>query len=100
MPPPSRGGASVSGLFKSRPLFPPQRRLAGPDHGRQVAALSQAEIPGERPRLTPEARAEIRAKLDELDGDRWLDADELTGEDRRQTSSAVALRRPALGPKD
>jgi putative addiction module component len=38
--------------------------------------MSKAEILAELPKLTRGDRAEIRRKLVELDGDRWLDDDE------------------------
>jgi len=38
--------------------------------------MSKAEILAELPKLTAEDRAEIQAKLDELAGDDWLDADD------------------------
>ena len=45
--------------------------------------MSKTEILEELPRLTPEDRYEIRVKLAELDGDRWLDDDDpLTDEQK------------------
>jgi len=45
--------------------------------------MSKAEILGELPKLTAVDRAEIQAKLDELAGDGWLDADDpLTDEQK------------------
>ena len=45
--------------------------------------MSKAEILAELPKLTAEDRAEIQAKLDELAGDGWLDADDpLTDEQK------------------
>ena len=45
--------------------------------------MSKVEIIEELPKLPPEARAEIQAKLDELAGDGWLDGDEpLTDEEK------------------
>lgn len=38
--------------------------------------MSKAEILLELPRLTAEDRLEIRRKLNEIDGDEWLDGDE------------------------
>jgi putative addiction module component (TIGR02574 family) len=38
--------------------------------------MSKAEILAELPKLPVEDRAEIQAKLDELAGDGWLDADD------------------------
>ena len=37
--------------------------------------MSKSEILAELPKLTPDERFEIRVKLAELDGDRWLDDD-------------------------
>jgi putative addiction module component (TIGR02574 family) len=39
-------------------------------------AMSKAEILAELPKLAPQERAEIRAKLDELNGSGWLDTSE------------------------
>ena len=45
--------------------------------------MSKAEIIEELPKLPPEDRAEIQAKLDELAGDGWLDGDDsLTDEEK------------------
>jgi hypothetical protein len=45
--------------------------------------MSKAEILAELPKLAPEDRAEIQAKLEELAGDGWLDAnDPLTHEQK------------------
>ncbi len=45
--------------------------------------MSKAEILAELPRLTPQDRQEIQARLDELAGPGWLDEGELTDEERR-----------------
>ena len=45
--------------------------------------MSKAEIIEELPKLTPEDRAEIQARLDELAGQGWLDDGELTDEEKR-----------------
>ena len=56
--------------------------------------MSKAEILCEIPKLTPEERAEIRQKLDELDDAHWIDADDpLTKEDK-------ALLEARLGDMD
>jgi putative addiction module component (TIGR02574 family) len=39
-------------------------------------AMSKVEILQELPKLTAEDRQEIRQKLNEIDGDEWLDADD------------------------
>ena len=45
--------------------------------------MSKTEILAELPELTPDERFEIRLKLAELDGDRWLDDDDpLTDEQK------------------
>ena len=45
--------------------------------------MSKTEILEELPNLTPDERFEIRVKLAELDGDRWLDDDDpLTNEQK------------------
>ncbi|MGD0091800.1 MAG: addiction module protein [Planctomycetota bacterium] len=45
--------------------------------------MSRAEIIEQLPKLSAEDRAAIRDKLDELDGNGWLDDDEpLTGEQK------------------
>ena len=45
--------------------------------------MSKAEILEELLTLTPEERDEIRLKLAEMDGDRWLDDDDpLTDEEK------------------
>jgi putative addiction module component (TIGR02574 family) len=38
--------------------------------------MSKAEILEELPKLTAEDRQEIRQKLNEIDGDEWLDGDD------------------------
>ncbi len=45
--------------------------------------MSKAEILEELPKLSPEDHAEIRAKLDELSGDTWLDDGALTDDEKR-----------------
>lgn len=40
------------------------------------SAMSKVEILEELPKLTAEERLEIRQKLNEIDGDEWLDTDE------------------------
>ena len=45
--------------------------------------MSKAAIIEELPKLTPEDRAEIQARLDELAGQGWLDDGELTDEEKR-----------------
>ena len=45
--------------------------------------MSKAEILSELSKLTVEERLDIRAKLDEMDGERWLDGGELDEAQRR-----------------
>ena len=53
--------------------------------------MSKTEILEELPRLTPEDRYEIRVKLAELDGDRWLDDDNpLTDEQKALLDARLA----------
>ena len=53
--------------------------------------MSKTEIIAELPKLTPGERFEIRLKLAELDGDRWLDEDDpLTDEQRMLLDDRLA----------
>jgi len=52
--------------------------------------MSKAEIIEELPKLSPEDRAEIQARLDELAGDGWLDGGELTDADKTALDRALA----------
>jgi putative addiction module component (TIGR02574 family) len=56
--------------------------------------MSKAEILAELPKLTPEERHEIRAKLDEVDRfaeDEWLDQDDpLTQEQKQLIEGRIA----------
>lgn len=53
--------------------------------------MSKTEILAELPKLTPEDRFEIRLKLAELDGDRWLDDDDpLTDEQKALLDARLA----------
>jgi hypothetical protein len=45
--------------------------------------MSKVDILAELPRLSPEDRAEIQIKLDELSADTYVDADVLTDADKR-----------------
>jgi phage-related protein len=45
--------------------------------------MSKAEILEELPKLTPEDRLEIRQKLNEIDGDEWLDSDDPLTDDEK-----------------
>lgn len=53
--------------------------------------MSKTEILEQLPKLTPEERFEIRVKLAELDGDRWLDDDDpLTDEQKALLEARLA----------
>ena len=53
--------------------------------------MSKTEILEELPNLTPEERYEIRVKLAELDGNRWLhDDDPLTDEQKALLDARLA----------
>lgn len=53
--------------------------------------MSMTEILEQLPKLTPDERYEIRLKLAELDGDRWLDDhDPLTGEQKAMLNARLA----------
>jgi putative addiction module component (TIGR02574 family) len=51
--------------------------------------MSKAEILEELAKLTPDERAEITAKIREIDGTEWLDP-ELTDEDKRILDERLA----------
>lgn len=53
--------------------------------------MSKTEILEQLPKLTPDERYEIRMKLAELDGDRWLDDDDpLTDEQKALLDARLA----------
>jgi broad specificity phosphatase PhoE len=52
--------------------------------------MSKAEIIAELTRLSAEERAEIRARLDELEADGWLDGAELSDDDKRALDAELA----------
>jgi putative addiction module component (TIGR02574 family) len=53
--------------------------------------MSKTEILDELPNLTPQERFEIRLRLAELDGDRWLDDDDpLTDEQKALLDARLA----------
>ena len=52
--------------------------------------MSKAEIIAELARLTPQDRAEVQDKLDELAGDAWLDRGELTDADKQSFDAELA----------
>jgi putative addiction module component (TIGR02574 family) len=51
--------------------------------------MSKAEIIEELPKLTPEERSEIQARLDDLAGQGWLDGGELTDDEKRLLDSRL-----------
>ena len=58
---------------------------------RQFHRMSKAEILEEIPKLTSAEREEIRARLDELDGNQWDDADDpLTSEEKALLDARLA----------
>ena len=62
--------------------------------------MSKAEIIEELPKLPPEARSEIHAKLDEMAGNAWLAGDEpLTNEEKAllETRLNAYEKNPAAG---
>jgi putative addiction module component (TIGR02574 family) len=63
------------------------------------AIMSKVEIIAELPRLTPEERLEVQAKLDELAGSEWQDGGMLDDEDRGALDAAIAdyQRNPEAG---
>ena len=50
--------------------------------------MSKTEILEQLPKLTPDERFEIRVKLAELDGDRWLDDDDPLTEEQKALLNA------------
>lgn len=52
--------------------------------------MSTSEILDALPRLTPEERAAVQAKLDELAGNAWLDGGELSDADRHALDVELA----------
>ncbi len=52
--------------------------------------MSKAEIIAELARLTPQDRAEVQDKLDELAGDAWLDRGELPDADKQALDAELA----------
>lgn len=54
------------------------------------ADMSTGEILDALPRLTPEERAAVQAKLDELAGNAWLDGGELSDSDKQALDAALA----------
>ena len=52
--------------------------------------MRKSEIIAELPQLSPEDRAEVQAKLDELAADAWQDRGELSDADRQALDAALA----------
>jgi hypothetical protein len=52
--------------------------------------MSEAEIIAELPRLSPEDRAEVQARLGELAGEAWQDRGELSDADKQSLDAALA----------
>ena len=57
--------------------------------------MSKAEIIAELPRLSPEDRADVQAKLDELAGEAWQDQGELSDADKQALDAALAAYKAA-----
>jgi len=51
--------------------------------------MSKTEIIAELPHLSPEDRAEVQAKLDELAGESWQDRGELSDADKSVLDAAL-----------
>ena len=51
--------------------------------------MSSAEIIAQLPRLSPQERAAVQAKLDELAGEAWQDNGELSDADRQGLDAAL-----------
>jgi hypothetical protein len=51
--------------------------------------MNKAEIIAELGRLSPEDRAEVQAKLDELAGSAWLDRGDLSDSDKQELDAAL-----------
>ena len=52
--------------------------------------MSKTEIIAELPKLSPQDRAEVQAKLDELAADAWQDRGELSVADKQTLDSTLA----------
>ena len=61
--------------------------------------MGKTEIIAALPRLSPEDRAEVQAKLDELAGDAWQDRGELSDADKQTLDATLAAyeRAPDAG---
>lgn len=58
----------------------------------RIPRMSKTEILSELPKLSADERFEIRVKLAELDGDRWLDDDDpLTDEQKALLDARLAV---------
>jgi hypothetical protein len=55
-----------------------------------IDCMSKAEIIAELARLSPEDRADVQAKLDELAGDAWYDRGELSDADVQTLEGTLA----------
>ena len=55
-----------------------------------IIRMSTAEILAQLPKLSPEERAAVQAKLDELAGNRWQDAGEISDSDKSALDVALA----------
>jgi putative addiction module component (TIGR02574 family) len=66
----------MASRFLSKPCLPPL------DGRGRFSAMVKAEILEALPKLSPEERREIRAKLNELDDEEWSDNGELSEQEK------------------
>ena len=66
-----------------------EQMLAADSPVKYSVLMSKEEIIEELPKLSPEDRAEVQARLDELAGQGWLDDGELTDEEKRLLDSRL-----------
>jgi hypothetical protein len=69
--------------------------------------MGKVEIIAQLPQLSPDERAEVQAKLDELAGNQWQDRGELSDADKQLLDAALAdyerptdcITRQCTGPR-
>lgn len=54
-----------------------------------ISFMGKTEIIEQLPKLSPQERAEVQAKLDELAGDAWLDGGELSAADKQSLDASL-----------
>jgi hypothetical protein len=52
--------------------------------------MGKVEIIAQLPQLSPDERAEVQAKLDELAGNQWQDRGELSNADKQSLDTSIA----------